>query len=92
MPRHHLDRRAHKLIADSDGSDDDMLSPRAVCDWLGVSDHWLAIGRSKGYGPPFRRLSSQVIRYPRGDVKAWLATRMHRSTAEYSTTRNGEAA
>jgi predicted DNA-binding transcriptional regulator AlpA len=84
MPQHHLDRRAHKLIQADDGPDDELLKPSAVCDWLGVSSHWLAIGRSKGYGPPFRRLSSQVIRYPRRDVKAWLASRIHRSTAEYT--------
>jgi hypothetical protein len=29
-------------------------------------------------------LSSQVIRYARGDVKDWLADRVHASTAEYA--------
>lgn len=82
---HHLDRRADQLIAACVGPDDELLSPRDVAQWLGVSVQWLAIGRGKNYGPKFQRLSSQVIRYRRADVKAWLADRLHQSTREYAS-------
>jgi hypothetical protein len=81
---HHLDRRAKSLIAACEGPDDELLNPHAVSEWLGVSPQWLSIGRCKNYGPKFQRLSSQVIRYKRADVKAWLADRLHASTSEYA--------
>ena len=55
-----------------------------VAVWLGVSPEWLEIGRSKGWGPPFIRLSPRRVRYRRGDVKRWLEGRAHRHTGEYA--------
>jgi predicted DNA-binding transcriptional regulator AlpA len=94
--RHHLDRRVENLIAACKGSDDELLNTRAVAALLGVSRQWLEIGRSgvvvkvddahrerRYYGPKFVRLAPQVIRYKRGDVKAWLLERQYASTAEY---------
>jgi len=43
----------------------------------------LETGRSRGWGPPYIKLSPRRVRYRRGDVKAWLADRAHRCTAEY---------
>lgn len=82
--RHHLDPHASAIIQAGDGSDDDLLTTGEMGTWFRKSKQWFEIGRSKGYGPPFVRLSSQVVRYRRGDVKAWLAERRHASTAEYS--------
>lgn len=50
--RHHLDRRAADL-AIGDGDDDELLSTKAMATWLGTSEQWLEIGRSKGWGPPY---------------------------------------
>jgi len=80
---HHLDRRAHQIASVPDGAPDQLLDSKAVADWLGVSRHWVVMGRLRGYGPPFLRISSARIRYRRGDVLAWLSEREHRSTAEY---------
>lgn len=83
--RHHLDKRAaqaadHKL---AHGDPDNMLRTKVVAEWLGVSESWLANGRSKGYGPRWIRISPSVIAYRRSDILAWLDGRTHQSTAEY---------
>ena len=80
--RHHLDRRAH-LIAAQPGDDDKALSTREAADWLGVSEQFLEIGRCRGYGPPFERISPKVIRYRIGKMREWLASRTHTCTSEY---------
>ena len=82
--RHHLDRRAHALIASTTGGPDDLLSTRETADWLGLSTQWLEIGRSYGYGPAFVRVSPRCLRYRRGDVLKWLTERTHACTREYS--------
>jgi predicted DNA-binding transcriptional regulator AlpA len=83
--RHHLDRRADDIAdAAANKSPDDLLTTAGTAEWLGVSPQWLEIGRSKGYGPPFVRLSTRRVRYHRTAVLAWLASRTHASTAEYS--------
>jgi hypothetical protein len=84
--KHHLDRRALDLVEIANrGTDDELMMTLPVAVWLGVSPEWLEIGRSKGWGPPFLRLSPRRIRYRRGDVKKWLKERAHRSTREYET-------
>jgi hypothetical protein len=80
--KHHLDRRAASLATVS-GPDDELLTTRKLAEWLCVSIQWLEIGRHKGYGPPYIRLGPRDIRYRRGDARAWLAARVHASTAEY---------
>jgi predicted DNA-binding transcriptional regulator AlpA len=83
--RHYLDRRAADLAEEGRGKNsDDLLTTPAVADWLRISPAWLEIGRSKGYGPRFVRLSPRRVRYHRADVLAWLAERTHRSTAAYA--------
>jgi predicted DNA-binding transcriptional regulator AlpA len=80
---HHLDKRAERLIGE-EGNDDDLLSTSAVALWLGVSCQWLELGRSKNYGPKYKRLSPRVIRYRRGDIIAWLKSRTRSCTADYA--------
>jgi predicted DNA-binding transcriptional regulator AlpA len=83
--RHHLDSRAHKLAHEPDaaGPKDALLSTSQLAQWLGVSIQWLEIGRHRGYGPQFIRVTGRIIRYKRSDVLAWLDERAHRCTAEY---------
>jgi len=73
--KHHLDRRAHELLEEGRGDPDELLTTAAVAEWLGVSTQWLETGRSKGYGPPFVRLSPSRVRYRRDRVRTWLDER-----------------
>jgi hypothetical protein len=86
--RHHIDRRAEKIIGDSadNASDaaDDLLSTGAVADWLCVSTQFLEIARSKNYGPRFVRIGPRTIMYRRADILAWLKQRTFSGTAEYA--------
>ncbi|HZN84472.1 MAG TPA: hypothetical protein VFC01_32995 [Mycobacterium sp.] len=66
------------------GEDDQLLTPSETASWLAVSPQWLSIGRHRGWGPPFERLTPKVVRYRRGSVRAWLAEREHRRTADYA--------
>ena len=81
--KHHLDRRASMLAEIGHGQPDDLLSTRAVADWLGVSVQFLEIGRHRGYGPRFIRIGPARIRYRRADVLAWLGDRTFASTSQY---------
>jgi hypothetical protein len=82
---HHLDRRALDLIeAANVGSDDELLTTPQVAVWLQTSPEWLEIGRGRGWGPRYLRLSPRRIRYRRGDVKTWLKERAFRLTGEYA--------
>jgi hypothetical protein len=57
-----------------------LLNTAELASWLGVSE----IGRSRGYGPAFVRLSPTAVRYRASDVRAWLTDRTHRRTAEFT--------
>jgi predicted DNA-binding transcriptional regulator AlpA len=83
--RHHLDRRAADLAAAGAGNPDDLLSTSDLAEWLGVSVQWVEIGRSKGWSPPFIKLSPRRIRYRRESVLEWLRARSFVSTSEYET-------
>ena len=82
--RHHIDKRAEVLAQEIDDNENDLLSTAQVANWLGVSVQWLEIGRGKDYGPKFVRIGPRVTRYRRVDVVAWLMSRVHASTAEYT--------
>jgi predicted DNA-binding transcriptional regulator AlpA len=80
---HHLDSRADVILDAVAGTDgDDLLTTVQVAGWLGVSTVFLIMGRSKGYGPQFVRVSPTVVRYRRRDVIAWLESRTYASNAE----------
>jgi hypothetical protein len=63
-----LDRRAADLARVA-GDDDALLTPKQLAQWLGVSDQWVAIGRCRGYGPPFVKVAPMTVRYHRGAVR-----------------------
>jgi predicted DNA-binding transcriptional regulator AlpA len=78
---HHLDRRADQIAAAAPPSgDDDLLTIRELCRWLGVSESWLESMRARGLGPPWERLGERMVRYQRGRVRAWLRERGARAT------------
>jgi len=82
--QHHLDRRAARLFDEgSTGQPDDRRSTAELAGWLGVSNQWLEIGRSRGYGPKFVRIGPRRVRYRRNDVLEWLAERSYQCTSEY---------
>jgi predicted DNA-binding transcriptional regulator AlpA len=81
---HHLDKRAAGLLTAPNGDGhDDLLTTRQVSAWLNVSTQWLDIGRHRGYGPHYIRMSQRCVRYKRGDVLDWLEQRTRASTMEY---------
>lgn len=73
--RHLIDRRASRTIEFAPRFDDRPLTTADVASWLGVSTQWLEIGRCRGYGPRFTRISTRRVRYAREDVVAWLRSR-----------------
>ncbi len=80
--KHHLDRRAGSLIAAGEGCPDDLLSTTDLAAWLGVSNQFLEIGRSRGYGPLWVALAPRCVRYRRSDVLRWLDERTRAHTGE----------
>jgi hypothetical protein len=88
---HHIDKRATRIAETVAGDDDDLLPTPDIAAWLEVSVQWLEIGRFKGYGPPFMRVSDRMIRYRRGDVRQWLRERTHQRTSEYVKPRRKRA-
>jgi predicted DNA-binding transcriptional regulator AlpA len=78
-----LDRRAHQLIH-ADFHPEETLSTKEVAAWLGVSVQFLEIGRSRGYGPKFVRITKRLVRYRVDDVIDWLKSRTHACTSEYA--------
>jgi predicted DNA-binding transcriptional regulator AlpA len=84
--RFHIDKRADRLATEiaGGGDPDDLLMTCEVAEWLGLSPQWLEIGRHRGYGPRFIRLSPRRVRYSRRAVLEVLAERTHAATAEYA--------
>ena len=77
MKKHHLDRRIADIVLKADEfKADELLDTKTVARWLGVSPQWLEIGRGKGWGPPFVKLSKNMVRYRREDVVRWLVERI----------------
>lgn len=85
MTKFHIDRRIPAILAGWDASDDDVTeTTREHAAFLGLSPEWLEVGRVRGYGPPFFKLSPRMVRYRRGTTREWLQARMHFSTSEYA--------
>jgi predicted DNA-binding transcriptional regulator AlpA len=56
-------------------SNDQILTEREVCNWLGVSEPTLFRHRRDGTGPTFIRLSARRVGYRHSAVEAWLSRR-----------------
>jgi predicted DNA-binding transcriptional regulator AlpA len=78
-----IDRRAHRLV-DVEFHPEQALSTKEVAAWLGVSVQFLEIGRTRGYGPKFVRITKRLVRYRVGDVLDWLKSRTHACTSQYA--------
>ena len=71
-----LDRRADQIASLAIGADPNLLiDTKQMSTWLGVSIQWLETGRSKNYGPPYRKIAPKIVRYRVGDVTEWLDAR-----------------
>jgi len=83
--RLHLDKRAEALVVTApEAANDDLLTTVQVASWFGVTAQWVELARAGDYGPPFKRIAPQIIRYERGAVMAWLKEREHKRTSEYA--------
>jgi hypothetical protein len=81
VTRRRIDRTADTAIAQAPpGDDNTLLTTAGVAEWLGVSTQWLELGRCKGFGPPYVKVTSRLVRYRRGDVVEYL--RIRRVVAE----------
>lgn len=60
----------------------ELLSRTQVEAQYGLGRRWLELAACRGDGPPMVRISSAMVRYRRGDLEAWLASRTVRSTSE----------
>jgi predicted DNA-binding transcriptional regulator AlpA len=59
-------------IAPVDGNPNDLLSPGAVAEWLGLTEQWVLKACAKGLGPHSIKLGKKSIRCKRGDVQQWI--------------------
>lgn len=90
--RHGIDRRAHQIIEQDTSPEDDKLMTTLECaNYLGVSEQFLTIARSKGYGPPWQRISPTVIRYSKIQLRTWLAERTYLHTHDYKRPKGKKA-
>jgi hypothetical protein len=55
-------------------SDDDLLSRDDIERETrgGITRRWLELAAHRGLGPPMLKISRKMVRYRRGDFKAWL--------------------
>ena len=91
----HIDKRADQIVGSgllNPDDPDENWTTLQLAVRLGVSVQWLEIQRGKDGGPPFVMLAGRVIRYRPADVRAWLETRSHKSTAEYMSNNNKKKA
>jgi predicted DNA-binding transcriptional regulator AlpA len=89
---HRIDRRARE-VADriahgTDPDPDELLSTGELAELTGLSTQFFEIGRVRGYGPRFIKISPRKCRYRRSDVVAWLEERTHQRTTEYGVGEN----
>lgn len=58
------------------------LSTKQLARLLNVSPQWCEIGRCKGYGPPFIRITRGMVRYRLSDVLKWMEARSYTSNTQ----------
>ncbi len=56
-----------------------LLTTQQVSEMTSLTPEWFFRARKGGYGPPFMKVTSRIIRYDRSEVLAWF--RKHRTTA-----------
>lgn len=74
--KHHIDRRARVALDHISGGDpEELLNTHEAAAILGCSRQFLEIGRCRGYGPSYLKMSPRMVRYRRCDIAAWLKGR-----------------
>ena len=53
-----------------------LLSTAQAAKMTGLSEEWFFLGRKGGYGPPYLRVGSRIVRYDRDEILEWF--RSHR--------------
>jgi predicted DNA-binding transcriptional regulator AlpA len=71
----HIDKRAAMISAADAGDDDELLTTKQVAQLLGVSEAWLKKRRADGTGPPYEKISTRCVRYPRNGLRPWREER-----------------
>jgi predicted DNA-binding transcriptional regulator AlpA len=69
-------------VAQSHADPDALLRPEEAARLLGYTTRALEAWRMQGRGPAFVRVSKRSVRYRRGDLLAWAASRVCRSTSD----------
>jgi predicted DNA-binding transcriptional regulator AlpA len=72
----------HAEVEQTQDQEPVLLKEREVAKLLKVSPRTLQSWRLKGYGPPYRQISSRCIRYDQDDVSRYLASTKRRSTSD----------
>ena len=65
-------QRRNRAMGKQESSE--LLSSFQVAGLLGMSAWNLILWRKKGFGPPFLRVTRNIIRYPKPGFDAWLAS------------------
>ncbi len=61
---------------------DALLRPRDAAAFLGFTTRALEDWRGRGCGPRYVHVSARAVRYRRGDLIAWAASLLRRSTSD----------
>ncbi len=62
-----------------------LLTTPEAAKYLGISPRTLEGYRSRGGGPPFKRLGSRSIRYDPDELQQWTKDNTYSSTSAYPT-------
>ncbi|HOJ60382.1 MAG TPA: helix-turn-helix domain-containing protein [bacterium] len=65
-------------------NDDDnlLIDGRQLAEWLGLSPRTLEIWRWRGGGPAYVKIG-KAVRYRKGTVRQWMASREYENTSQY---------
>ena len=61
-----------------------LLDTPSIAGVMGMRPNTLEIWRTKGEGPPYRKVG-RAVRYVESEVIAWIESRRHTNTSQYPT-------
>lgn len=73
-----------KAVGTAENPDDDdvLIDGRQLAEWLGLSPRTLEIWRWRGGGPAYVKIG-KAVRYRKGTVRQWMASREYENTSQY---------
>jgi predicted DNA-binding transcriptional regulator AlpA len=72
---------------------DEILTERDLCSWLGISEPTLFRYRRDGTGPKFIQLSARRVAYRRSAIEEWLKDRERQKlSSAFPVIANGQSA